>query len=385
MIIVLIILAFFAGYLLNMKEKPVPKAEVKAGIEAAAGSAQAVPAVTASHVRVAPAVSAVKKEKRQRPPFPQFQKGVTYVTWDRVAYGKGFSDLSMSSLTRTGCQYVAIIATWYQSDYNVTEIKPGGNSPTDESIVHAIEQAHNLGLKVMLKPHLDLVKTGCWRGEIQFCEDVDWEKWFANYRDFIVHYAKLAEENDVEIFCIGVELSVPTTLKGDLWDKYVISEVKKVFTGPITYAANWNEEYQNITFWDKLDYAGLDAYFPLSDKDRPTMEDLREGWKQHMPAIEEWQKRINKPVILTEVGYKSSTGAAKAPWEHQLGPQVDLELQKDCYTAMFEAFWDEPWLYGIYWWYWGTNDRMGGSMDRGFNIQNKPAVEVVKEWYNKAK
>ena len=389
-IIALIILAFLAGYLFSLRGNKNPEGqtppEVKVEAKAEVKPGQQLPLTSTGTPAPAPSTPAVKVHKKvERPSFPQFQKGMTYVTWDRVAYSKGFSDLSMSKLPTEGCQYVAIITTWYQDDYNVTQIRSGGSTPSDESLAHAIEQAHELGLKVMLKPQLDLVKSGCWRGEIQFCNDIDWEEWFKSYRDFIVHYATLAEENDVELFCIGVELTVPATYKGELWDKYVISEVRKVFTGPITYAANWNEEYKNITFWDKLDYAGLDAYFPLTDKEKPTLDELREGWKKHMPEIEEWQKKINKPVILTEVGYKSAPGAAIAPWEYQSGKEVDLQLQSDCYTALYEAFWDKPWFYGIYWWYWGTNDKMGGSTDRGFNIQNKPASDIVKLWYSKTK
>lgn len=314
---------------------------------------------------------------------PQFQKGITYVTWDRAAYGKNFSDASLARLPALGCEWVAIMTSWYQKDYNSTEIAPAAKTPSDESLIHAIDEAHRLGLKILLKPHLDLLKTGYWRGEIDFPDESGWEEWFKSYRDFIVHYAKIAQEKGVEMFCVGVELTGPSVWKPELWDKYVIQEVRKVYTGPITYAANWNEEYLNITFWDKLDYAGLDAYFPLSDKERPTLEDLREGWNKYMPDIEAWQKKINKPVLLTEVGYKSSTGAAKTPWEHQLGREVDLHLQSDCYTAMFEAFWDKPWFYGMYWWYCGTNERMGGSEDRGFNVQNKPAQEIIKQWYHK--
>ncbi|MDD5072313.1 MAG: hypothetical protein PHW51_00840 [Candidatus Omnitrophica bacterium] len=387
-IIALIILAFLAGYLFSLKgnKKLEGQTQPDVKIEASAGTGPVQPTYSpALAAPSTPPAPAKEHKKAERPSFPQFQKGMTYVTWDRVAYSKGFSDLSMSKLSSLGCQYIAIVTTWYQTDYNSTEIRPGAYTPTDEGLAHAIGQAHNLGLKVMLKPHLDLVKGGYWRGEIQFNNDADWEAWFRSYGNFISHYAALAEKENVELLCIGVELTTPATYKGELWDKYVISEVRKVFTGPITYAANWNEEYQNITFWDKLDYAGLDAYFPLSDKEKPALDDLREGWKKYIPEIEVWQKKINKPVILTEVGYKSSTGAAKTPWEHQLGREVDLQLQSDCYTAMLEAFWDKPWFYGMYWWYWGTNERMGGSTDRGFNIQNKPASDVVKLWYSKTK
>lgn len=323
-------------------------------------------------------------KKPPKPFAPQFQKGMTYVTWNRTAYGSAFSDISLSNLAKTGAQWVGITTTWYQDTINSTEIKPSQKTPTNESVIHAIQQVHKLGLKVMLKPQLDVFdwRGGFWRGDVDFSKAEDWQAWFNSYKDFIVHYAKMAQENNVELFCIGTELTIPAVWQPEHWRK-VIKSVRAVYKGPITYAANWNEEYQLIKFWDELDYAGLDPYFPLSDKDRPTLEDLKEGWKKHIEEIENWQKKINKPVIFAEIGYKSSTGAAKAPWEHDVGKEIDLQLQADCFQALLETFWDKPWFYGVYWWYWGTNESMGGSTNRGFIVQNKPAQEVVAKWYKK--
>jgi hypothetical protein len=218
-IIVLIILAFLAGYLFSLRgaKKPEGQAKPEATAEVITPGQTAPSPLTAAPI-VAPIVPEEHK-KIERPSFPQFQKGITYVTWDRVAYGKGFSDLSMSKLSSLGCRYIAIVTTWYQTDYNSTEIRPGAYTPTDEGLAHAIGQAHNLGLKVMLKPHLDLVKGGYWRGEIQFNNDADWEAWFKSYGNFIAHYAALAEKENVELLCIGVELTTPATYKGELWDK----------------------------------------------------------------------------------------------------------------------------------------------------------------------
>ncbi len=323
-----------------------------------------------------------------RPPeviVSKFQKGMAYVTWNKNSYGKAFSKKSLQKLASTQTEWVSIITTWYQDKYNSTIIKPSNKTPTDEGLIQAIETAHELGMKVMLKPHLDLLKDVdfAWRGEIDHATDQDWIKWFSSYCDFILHYAKIAQEYNVELFCIGTELTNPATLKPELWKEIIIKDVRQVYEGPLTYAANWHDEYQEIKFWDELDYAGLDAYFPLSDKDNPTLEDLKEGWRKYLGEIENWQISINKPVIFTEVGYKSSTGAAIAPWHYLPGRKVDLELQANCYRALFETFWEKEWFYGIYWWYWGTHERMGGVNNRGFIVQNKPVEEVVREWYQK--
>lgn len=93
-----------------------------------------------------------------------------------------------------------------------------------------ISKAHSLGLKVMLKPHVDLNNDpgpNHWWGNIGegFTED-DWAAWFASYRDFITHYATLAQDNGVEQFCAGTEL-VGTSGRETDW-RQVITNVRGI-------------------------------------------------------------------------------------------------------------------------------------------------------------
>lgn len=315
---------------------------------------------------------------------PEFQKGIHYVTWSKEGYDTANSDESLTKIKSLGANWVAILTTWYQDNCFSTEIFPTEKTPSDEGIIRAIKKSHELGMKVMLKPHLDILDTtyGSWRGEIVCAREEDWEKWFASYEKFIRHYVKIARENNVEMFCVGTELTEAAVSKPEMW-RALIKDIRKDYKGLLTYAANWNEEYLNIAFWDILDYAGVDAYFPLSDKEKPTYDELVEGWKKWYPEIEAWQARINKPVIFPEVGYHSTEFAAKEPWMHDVGYNVELDIQVDCYRAMYDTFWDKEWFYGMYWWDWGTSIRMGGAANRGFTPQNKPAEELVKKWYGK--
>jgi hypothetical protein len=317
--------------------------------------------------------------------FPYWQKGMTYVTWNKEGYATFASGESLTKLSQIGVQWVALITTWYQDKYNSTAIFSTHKTPSDESIIYAIDKIHSLGMKVMLKPHLDIIDTSeyKWRADIEFTNDTDWEAWFNSYRDFLLHYAKIAQEHDVELFCIGTELTLPTAVHPDLWREKIIKSVRNVYRGLLTYAANWYEEYSSIKFWDALDYAGIDPYFPLTDKDKPTLEELKKGWEEKLKEIEFWQAKINKPVIFTEIGYKSSIGAAKAPWEHMPGKELDLQQQADCYQVLLETFWEKDWFYGMYWWEWGTNINMGGVSNRGFTPQGKPAQEILSKWYKK--
>ncbi|MEI6863396.1 MAG: hypothetical protein WCK38_03250, partial [Candidatus Omnitrophota bacterium] len=142
-------------------------------------------------------------------------------------------------------------------------------------------------------------------------------------------------------------------------------------------------EYENVGFWDDLDYAGIDAYFPLADKGTPQYEELRQGWKKWVKDIGEWAAKVKKPVLFTECGYASVNTAAVKPWQENKASEPNQALQADCYKALLEELWNEPWFFGLYWWSWNTYAGSGGVSNKGFTPQNKPAAECIKEWYKK--
>lgn len=332
----------------------------------------------------APAVTAIPSVQKEKALKYEFQKGICYVAWTENGYNNPNSVKAMEQLASLGVEWVSLITTWYQDKYNSTKIYSlKDKTPSDESLIFAIRKLHELKFKVMLKPHLDLLEgQGKWRGEIEPDNPADWQTWFKNYADFILYYAGIAAKENVELLCIGTELTQSTLKQPELW-RDLIKKIKEVYKGQLTYAANWDKEFSQISFWDALDYAGLDPYFPLVCTINPKTEELKNVWPDWVKDIEAWQKKIDKPVIFTELGYKSTKDATDEPWQHVAVGELDLELQANCYKALLETFWDKPWFYGVYWWYWGTNPRMGGELNRGFTPQNKPAQEVIKEWYAK--
>lgn len=119
-----------------------------------------------------------------------------------------------------------------------------------------------------------------------------------------------------------------------------------MYNGKLTYAANW-DEYSRTTFWEDLDYIGIDAYFPLSEEKTPTVEQLREGWQRWKTTISDVSKAMNKPVIFTEFGYRSMDFTAKKPWlVDRNDEKVNLEGQVNAKKAIFSEFWTEDWFAG---------------------------------------
>ncbi|MBU0683487.1 MAG: hypothetical protein KJ864_04285 [Candidatus Omnitrophica bacterium] len=313
-----------------------------------------------------------------------FQKGMGYVTWSEEGYLTSGSDESLTKLSETGTNWVSVLVTWYQTTPWSGDIHPTAKTPSDEAMVHVIRKAHELGMKVMLKPHLDLLdkSDGSWRGEIGATQEAEWDEWFDKYRKYMMHYVDIANKENVEMICIGTELSTSATVKGYLW-RDLIEKIKSKYSGLLTYAAHW-DRYLDIRFWDLLDYVGINAYFPLTENMVPTYAELKAGWKVWVVEMEKFQRVVGKPIIFPEIGCSSADGAVIRPWEHIPRSEVNLALQADYYKALLETFWNKDWFSGLYWWYWGTNVRMGGKYNRGFTPQNKPATDVIKEWYAKA-
>jgi len=107
-----------------------------------------------------------------------------------------------------------------------------------------IKYARSLGLKVMLKPHVWVFGVG-WPGEFNLVNEKDWKIWEQQYKDYVMTFAQLAQQYEVEVFCIGTEFRIAAVDRRDFWVR-LITDVRKVYKGKLTYAANW-DNYSNIT------------------------------------------------------------------------------------------------------------------------------------------
>lgn len=311
----------------------------------------------------------------------KFQKGVVYTSWMADELASPASDLTLAYLKQIGFDTIAIMVPAYQEDLNSKEIftndNPGGDTPTDESLVHAIKTCHKIGLRVLLKPHVD-PRTDEARINIMPSDE-----WFDSYEKFAVRYARMAQEHGVEMYSVGTELEATTfSAWAHRWDQ-VIAKIKEVYDGLLTYSANWTE-YKEVPFWDKMDFIGLDAYFPLAEVDEPTQEELVLAWEAIANEIEKWlgEKGLTgKGVILTEIGYPSANRAARQPWVAITNVE-DQQEQADCLEATFAVLSKRPWFEGYYIWQYFPQDRWSPL---GFTIKGKKAEEVVKKWLKRVK
>ncbi len=328
------------------------------------------------------AVSQAEKPQAEKPLaspgallLSELQKGVVYTSWGKTELGTEASDQTLEYLKESGVRYVSIMIIWSQASINEKTVSPDDkDTPDDMALVHAINKAHSLGMKVMLKPHIE-VKSGEWRGEI-----VPSEEWFASYSNYIIRYAAMAEQYHVEAFSIGTELANTTYSEWQSYWESIIKEVRKNYSGRLVYGANWNE-YKTVGFWDKLDFIGMSAYFPLTIKKDPTKEELAAGWKDHCEDIGKWlsSQGLDKPVIFTEVGYCSADGTNTKPWSfaNVSEESVDQGEQADSLEAMLIVCFQYPWFKGFYLWNYLPQERWSPL---GYPIRGKLAEDVFKKW-----
>jgi hypothetical protein len=158
-------------------------------------------------------------------------------------YGSEASAQSLRKLNELGVDWISITPFGFQRDAAAPSFRwfaagARGAGETDESLRAVTGQAHALGLKVVLKPHIWL-RPPQWPGTIELRSEADWAAWFEAYEKFAVHYAALAQREGMDAFCVGNELA-KTTVRQAQWRR-VIAAARQAYAGPITYGAEAEE------------------------------------------------------------------------------------------------------------------------------------------------
>jgi hypothetical protein len=287
-------------------------------------------------------------------------------------YGSDSAQREIEKIRQIGANSVAIIPYAFTRAPEETSIR-FRTDETDARVIRTIEQAKHAGLRVLLKPHL-------WgrgfTGDMKFTSDEDFETWWASYRRWLLHFARMAELYKVERLALGNELG-GLTVREQPW-RDLIRDVRRVYGGSLTYASHWSGEFERVAFWDQLDYIGVNAYFPLAaPAEAPSPDSSRVAEiRFRLAAV---AGRFGKPVLFTEVGFPSMQSGAAEPWIDRSGA-IDLAMQEDCYEVFFEAFAGQPWFGGTYWWKWPSHGR-GGPYDLTHRPNGKPAMEVLRRWF----
>jgi hypothetical protein len=301
-------------------------------------------------------------------------RGAILVDWSADGYAQPAALQMLDAVVADGANGVTILVTAYQATARASRLRAADPRTPGAAAVRTIaEAAVSRGLAVSIKPHVD-VDDGAWRATI---DPPDPAAWFESYRAFVLPWARLADSLGAARFVAGTELA--GTIDHEAEWRTTIAALRTAFGGTLVYAASWDEA-QLVRFWDALDLAGVDFYYPVAARERAGRFELLSGWAPWLSRLERLHERTGKRILLTEIGYRSIDGAGLAP--HALGPSdaIDLGEQADLYWAALQSVGDLPWMEGLEWWNYRA-DGAGGSADGDFTPFGKPAeLELRAAW-----
>ena len=253
-----------------------------------------------------------------------------------------------------------------------------GESP--EGIRTCIRLAKAKGIHVMLKPHM-WYGRGNFTGDFTLSNEADWKRFEETFGAYILQYAHLAQEEGAEAVCIATEMHTMVAERPEFWLK-LIKEIRTFYTGKLTYAENW-DKYQDVPFWEQLDFIGVDAYFPLSTAQNPDVESLTKAWLPHIKELKKSSAKFHKPILFTEYGYRSCDFATDKPWETDYNKPYNEALQAAAYEALYQSVWQEPWMAGGFAWKWFPHKKSHERSRDAFCMQHKLAEHVMATQYAK--
>jgi hypothetical protein len=282
---------------------------------------------------------------------------------------------TLEEITSLGADWIAIHP--YARVYRDGTIR---FRPANETgyLEKAAELARVAEVRLFWKPHLAYWGSFEWRGDIDFGNDDEaWQRFFEGYRAFIVDQARFAESLGVGLFSVGVEVE-KTTAREVEWRRN-IAAVRSVYTGRLTYAANW-DSLDRVPFWDALDSIGVHAYFPLTEGTHHDRSVLWQGWDKPLATLEALSRRYQgKQVLFAEIGYSRSPRAAAEPWipDNRDQPEV-LSLRRTLIEVALERIEATPFIDGMFWWKWIPGD---DRWDRDFSMKDREARQALRQFW----
>jgi len=301
-----------------------------------------------------------------------------------VGYGSAAYGRTLDECVRSGATWVAITPFGRVGDLSGRGVDPSFEQPfakNKEDVARAVAMAHARGLSVMLVPHL-WVESGEWRAKIDPGTDAGWAAWAASYRAFLRGWAEVAEATRVELLSAGVELRSWVTTPRASSFVALVREIRGIYKGPITYSANWDDVEDTLVI-PELDVIGVNAFYPLADKDGAPFESLLEGGRRVRDKVHALAEAWQKPVLFTEIGYTTRPDPAIRPWEWpdaMKNVRVDERAQADAYRALVAPLLDEPSFMGFFVWrVYADPDDVSQEAEWGFSPRGKLAELVVRD------
>ena len=237
---------------------------------------------------------------------------MTHVAWSHDGYVSAQADDSRQAITPTSSNWVGVLATWYMDRRDSIRSRRTPRRRTDEAVV-ARDPAPPLP---RVQGDAEASRGRQRRVLARDDSPVGHGPRFSSYDAFVAHEAQLAQANAVDLLDVGTELVTMSDFHFAGQWATVIGHVRgPPTTGPLTYGANANspgDEFTSVSFWSQPRLRGPRRVRTAHRPRRPDRGRAGEAWSGNMngddmlAAYSNWQAGHGKPVLFTEIGYRSA-------------------------------------------------------------------------------
>lgn len=249
---------------------------------------------------------------------------------------------SLEALAAVGGNWVTLAWSVDQATAHSTHLmREASRTVPDEEIAATVRRAHQLGLKVCLKPVVNCA-DGTWRAYISFLDppvpgEPSWDAWFTEYDSFILDAATLAESTGCEMLAVGCEMVMADSQEAH-W-RSLISRVRQRYSGLVTYNCDKYQE-DRVTWWDAVDVISSSGYYPSG------------AWQENLDRIENVVRHHDKPFCFLEAGCPSRSGSEACPNDWSWQGEPDQVTQATYLEEMLTEISARPFVGGVMLWDW---------------------------------
>lgn len=287
---------------------------------------------------------------------------LTYKTISSTLYsfGNGISDDNINAILRVGGTLAMpiMVTVTNSTDPNIV-------MQSDDRVQQNIDHVKKMGLAItMLKPHIGLAGGYDGLNRATYTPS-DFDTFFKNWKDVMLHYSETCDKNGIPILCIGCEQEKCTDPKYIANWLDIYQSIKAKYPNLlITYAMEGNEAKDidgHGQIAKAVDLVGINAYPNYINKnydDSVTQDELIAGWyfeqdgNRYMDMFDNYVEKYGKPIFVTETG--------SMPWKDGLARLLSLQEgdqdfsgQAAAYQATFEALSQNSNIVGVS--IWNTN------------------------------
>jgi hypothetical protein len=162
----------------------------------------------------------------------------------------------------------------------------------------------------------------------------------------------------------------------------IIRDVREAYPGLLTYSANW-DDVEDTLILDDLDLIGINAFYPLAEREGAPFSELLEGGLKVAEKVDKLAREMEKPVVLTEVGYTTRVDPAVKPWEwpdSMKDVKISERAQAEAYAALIAPFLETRSCAGFFVWrLYADPADVSQEAEWGFSPRGKLAEVVLRD------